>query len=259
MDIQLTNQKIDKSSPVPYYYQMVVVLRELIQGIGSESRPDDQRNSDFKPTPFPSESELAEFFDVNRGTVRHALAVLEREGLIYREKGRGTFLRRRRVELDLMTLCSTTEDLKKRGWEPRSLILELSLITPSLHILRSLELAPEEHAWKIHRLRLANGEPISLQWSYIPSRLALGLDHHDLGGSLYYTLKNEYRIELKSAEQTIRTRAATPEEAKLLQVAEGDALFEIWRLTFDQEQRPVEYLDSLWRGDRYDLRVHLQS
>lgn len=259
MDIQLTDQKINKSSPVPYYYQMVVILRELIQDIGTEPGTERESVPGSAPRPFPSESELAEFFEVNRGTVRHALEVLEREGLIYREKGRGTFLRRRRVELDLMTLCSTTEDLKKRGWEPRSQLLELSLIIPSPHIQRSLELVPEEKTWKIHRLRLANDEPISLQWSYIPNRLAPDLDRYDLSGSLYYTLKNEYRIELKSAEQTIRTRAATPEEAGLLQIAQGDALFEIWRLTFNQEQRPVEYLDSLWRGDRYDLRVHLES
>ncbi len=152
---------------MPFYYQMVMILRELILDL-------DDAHSDQQPTPFPSESELAEFFRVNRGTVRHALSVLEREGLIYREKGRGTFLRRRRVELDLMNLCSTTEDLQKRGWEPRSILLGLEQVSPSAHIQRLLQLGDGSKTWKIHRLRLANDEPISLQWSYIPVSLAVG-------------------------------------------------------------------------------------
>jgi len=261
VQLTLTHQKINKDSPVPFYYQMVMILRELIQELDDDKA--DSSHHDQKPirlsARFPSESELAEFFQVNRGTVRHALSVLEREGLIYREKGRGTFLRRRRVELDLMSLCSTTEDLQRRGWEPRSVLLELEQISPSTHIQRLLQLVEGNQTWKIYRLRLANDEPISLQWSYIPASLAPGLEQHDLRGSLYYTLKNQYNLTLKTADQTIRTRAATGEEAELLQINEGDALFEITRLTFDAEQRPVEYLDSLWRGDRYDLRVRLES
>lgn len=246
---------------MPFYYQMVMILRELIQDL--DDNTVDSSSPDQKPirlpARFPSESELAEFFQVNRGTVRHALSVLEREGLIYREKGRGTFLRRRRVELDLMSLCSTTEDLQKRGWEPMSVLLELEQVSPSAHIQRLLQLVEGNQTWKIYRLRLANDEPISLQWSYIPAGLAPGLEQHDLRGSLYYTLKNQYDLTLKTADQTIRTRAATGEEAELLQINEGDALFEITRLTFDAEQRPVEYLDSLWRGDRYDLQVRLEA
>lgn len=251
VDIHLHTRKINKDLPVPFYYQMVEILREVIQ--------DSKATSDQREVTFPSESELAEFFQVNRGTVRHALEVLEREGLIYREKGRGTFVRRRRVELDLTSLCSTTEDLKARGWTPGSQLLDLAQIAPSPHIQRALDLQPGTAVWQIHRLRLANEEPISLQWSYIPADIAPGLDQHNLTGSLYYTLRNAYRIELREGDQTIRTRAATLKEANLLQIAEGDAVFEISRITYDQSRKPVEYLDSLWRGDRYDLRVHLFS
>jgi GntR family transcriptional regulator len=250
-DLILNRRKIDKGLPVPYYYQIVQILREAIQDL--DVSPDGAN------VEFPSEMELSEYFQVNRGTIRHALQLLEREGLIYREKGRGTFLRRRRVELDLSTLCSTTADLKARGWTPDSQILSLEKISPSLHIQRFLELQPDALVWLVYRLRLADNEPISLQWSYVPVEIAPHLDQEDLSSSLYYILKNSYGVELKSGDQKIRTRPATIEEGRILEIPEGAPVFEISRVTYDQYQRPIEHLDSLWRGDRYDLQVRLYS
>lgn len=244
-------RRIDKDLHIPFYYQVVQILRDFIQDL-SVAPGDD-------PVILPSENELTEFFQVNRGTVRHALELLEREGLIYREKGRGTFVRRRRVELDLSTLSSTTEDLRARGWAPSSRLIRLELLEPSEHIAQALRLNGSEYVWLIQRVRLANGEPISLQWSYLPKRLAVDLGERGLPTSLYYLLQNTYGITLRSGEQTIRTRTSTPEEAKLLEVKDGAPVFEVSRITFDENQTPVEHLYSLWRGDRYDLRVHLYT
>ncbi len=240
--------KLNKELPVPYYYQIVQILRNAI---GAHPAGEETEIT------LPSENELCELFHVNRGTIRHALEVLQREGLIYREKGRGTFLQRRRLELDPTTLCSTSEDLRSRGWTPGARLLGLSLITPPAHIQQRLNLSPQDTVWEIHRLRLANGEPISLQWSYLPSQLTPGLNQMDLTASLFALLKNRFGIQLKFADQTIRTRLATEEEAAFLEISERVPVFDITRVTYDQEQRPVEYLSSLWRGDRYDLRVKL--
>lgn len=251
LDHFLALQRINKDIPVPYYYQIAQVLREAIEDADIEERKGE--------IALPSEAELCSFFHVTRGTVRHALQTLEQEGLIYREKGRGSFLRRQRVELDLTHLCSTTEDLKIRGWIPAVTVLSLMEVVPRPHIRRALGVSEETTVWEIYRLRLANGEPISLQWSYIPTELAPGLDQEDLTGSLYYILKDKYGIFLRTAEQFIRTRAATVDEADLLEVAEGTPVFVIDRTTHDQNGLAVEHLNSLWRGDRYDLRVALFS
>jgi GntR family transcriptional regulator len=242
-------KKINKDLPVPFYYQMVQILREGIRDYETPSQTGE--------VIFPSESELSEFFRVNRGTVRHALDMLEREGLIYREKGRGTFLRRRRVELDLTQLCSTTDDLKSRGWVPNTRLISLKRTPPRAHVQHHLDLPDGDLVWEIFRLRLANDEPISLQWSYIPENLTPGLDEKDLNTSLYSILTHAYGIELKAADQIVRTRATTFEEAELLATVAGASVFEFSRTTFDQFDRPVEYLDAIWRGDRYDLRVRL--
>ena len=246
----LSVRKINKELPVPFYYQIAQILREGVR---------DAMNSSEEEMALPSEAELCESFQVNRGTIRHALDQLEHEGLIYREKGRGTFIRRRRLELDLTALCSTTEDLQARGWEPGTTALEVTLISPRPHIRTNLHLAEGQLVWKIYRLRLANQEPISLQWAYIPAVLVPGLDPKNVGGSLYYTLKNSFGIQLKTADEIIRTRAATIEEASLLEINEGDPVFDINRISYDASGWPVEYLESLWRGDRYDFRVRMSS
>jgi len=243
-------RKIDKNLPIPFYYQIVQVLRDAIRDAGVIPGGVE--------IPFPSEAELCENFQVNRGTIRHALDMLEREGLIYREKGRGTFLRTRRVEVDLANLCSTTDDLRARGWEPGTQVLDISQVQPSPHIQNALRLPQNDKVWLINRLRLANAEPISLQHSYIPAVLAPDLDRRDLSGSLYNILNDYYNLKMANASQVIRVRLVTPDEAHLLVIAEGTPVFDFTRTSCDPTGKPIEYLESLWRGDRYDLFVRLR-
>ena len=247
----LNPRRINKDLPVPYYYQIVQVLRESIADIDDHDGKEE--------IPLPSETELCELFSVNRGTIRHALDMLEREGLIYREKGRGTFVRRRRVELDLSYLCSTTEDLKNRGWEPSTEVVSINQVSPRSHIRTSLNLSESEKVWEVYRLRLANHEPISLQRAFYPVSLMPDLVKKDLSSSLFRIWQEAYNIQPRDAEQTIRTRTATSEEAELLQTSDCDPIFEITRVTYDVNNTPFEYLISIWRGDRYDFYVRLSS
>lgn len=247
----LNPRRINKDLPVPYYYQIVQVLRESIADI------DDQDGKE--EIPLPSEAELCELFSVNRGTIRHALDMLEREGLIYREKGRGTFIRRRRVELDLSYLCSTTDDLKNRGWEPGTEVISINQVSPRSHIRTSLNLNESEKVWEVYRRRLANGEPISLQRAFYPVALMPDLVKKDLSDSLFRIWQDVYHIQPRDAEQTIRTRTATSEEADLLQTSDCDPIFEITRVTYDINNVAFEYLISVWRGDRYDFYIRLSS
>jgi GntR family transcriptional regulator len=251
MDTPLAVRRINKDIPIPYYYQIAQSLREMIEDAEVDAADEEMA--------LPSELDLCEVYDVTRGTVRHALQVLEREGLIYRERGRGTFVKRRRVQLDLTRLCSTTQDMQNRGWTPGTQVLSIQCSLPRPHVVRELRISQDSQVWEVYRLRLANGEPISLQWAYIPCDMTSGLNEYDLTGSLYYALKNGYGIELKNADQIIRTRGATLGEAELLHIEEGDPVFVIERTSYDQADRPVEHLHSLWRGDRYDLQVRLHG
>lgn len=246
--LQPGTRRVNKAIPVPYYYQIAEILRDMIAD--AEVQPDAE-------VALPSENELCTLYEVTRATVRHALELLEEEGLVYREKGRGTFLRRRRVQIDLTRLCSTTEDMKARGWTPATQVLSVRVVTPLAHVQHQLRTSEDAQVWEVHRLRLADGEPISLQWSYLPCQSVPELDRLDLTGSLYYGLANRYGIQLQNGEQVIRTRAVTAEEARLLAIPESAPVFVIDRTSYDQEGRPIEYLRSLWRGDRYDLQIRL--
>lgn len=250
-EIHIKPSRINKDSPIPYYYQIVQALRESIADL--EEPEVNEKIS------LPSEPELSELFSVNRGTIRHALQVLEREGLIYREKGKGTFIRRRRVEMDLSYLCSTTEDMKNRGWEPGTTVLNVARVVPREHIRESLKLSEGEKVWEIFRSRSANGEPISLQRVFFPELLMPNMDEQNLQGSFYDMWQQEFSIKPHEGEQTIRTRAATDEEAALLQIDNASPIFEITRLTYDVNGTPFEYLISVWRGDRYDFFVRLSA
>ncbi len=250
-EITINPRRINKDLPVPYYYQIVQLLRESIADI---------ENSDNQKIALPSEVELCSLFSVNRGTIRHALQVLEREGLIYREKGRGTFVRRRRVEVDLSYLCSTTEDMKNRGWEPSTEVLSITQVKPRSHIKTSLRLRGGEKVWEVFRRRYANNEPISLQRAFFPVNLLPDFYQKDLVNRSFFDIwKNDYGIYAREGEQTIRTRNATQEEAELLSIEECNPLFEITRVTYDINGTPFEYLISVWRGDRYDFFVRLST
>ncbi len=247
--VSVGERRIDRALPIPYYFQIAEILRGTLADI--RVGPDSE-------VALPSENELCSLYSVTRATVRHALDLLEREGLVYRRKGKGTYLRRR-VQLDLARLCSTTKDMQARGWVPATRRLSSSAIPAARHIAHQLAIPESSLVWEIHRLRLADGEPISLQWSSIPCQRAPGLDRHDLAGSLYDTLRTAYGIELRTAEQVIRTRLATDEEAALLEIPSGAPVFVIDRTSFDQADKPVEHLHALWRGDRYDLHIRLTS
>ena len=244
----LASRKINRDIPVPFYYQIVQIMREVIRDMDADPEFSEM---------LPSETELCTLFQTNRGTLRHAMDVLIHEGLIYRKKGRGTFIRRRRIELDLVHFCSTTDELLARGYEPSTSVLKITCLNPLLHIQKKLWLTETDQVWELYRLRLADGEPISLQCSYVPVALSPDLDKQDLTKSLFSMFRTEYQIELNNADQIIRARAVTPEEARLLQINAGDSVIEISRVSYDQNDEPVEYMDSLWRGDRYDMRVHL--
>ena len=253
LDELLDAQQVNKDSPLPYYYQIAQVLREAIDDAGDAGGPT------AAAVALPSEPALARSFAVTRGTIRHALQTLAREGLIYREKGRGTFLKRRRVELDLTQLGSITAQMRGRQWAPGYRLLARNRIVPPPPVRHALDLAEGAEVWEVRRLRLADGEPVSAERSHIPCELAPDLDRQDLSGSLYALLQEHYGFALQAADQTIRTRAADAEEAQLLAIAEGVPVFIITGLLSEARGRAVEHSRSVWRGDRYDLQVRLVS
>jgi GntR family transcriptional regulator len=240
-------QAIDKSSSVPYYQQLADLLRREI----SEQRT--QREV-FQ---LPSENELAERHGITRATVRHALDVLEGDGWIYREKGVGSFAAIRRVEHELTHLVSTTEDMRRRGWPLTTQLVSLERIPAVPYVAHAVEVPDGTIVYKLCRLRLVDDEPLSLQTVYLPCEMCPSLEENDLTSSLYGLLETRYGLRLWTGKEILRARCAIPFEADLLRVKEEMPVMYMERTTYAANGVAVEYLESVWRGDRYDFKVTL--
>ena len=240
-------QPIDKNNSVPYYLQLAEILR---QEINDRQLPGELYQ-------LPSENELAALHGITRATVRRALDVLERDGWLYREKGKGSFAAVRRVEHELTQLVSTTEDMHRRGWSLTTRLISVEQIAATLKISHALELPEGAPCYKLCRLRVVDGEPISLQTPYLPLKLCPNLEEHDLTHSLYRLLETSYGLRLWTGQETLRARCVLPHERELLQVSRGAAVMYMERVTYAVSGEAVEYLEAVWRGDRYDFKVAL--
>ena len=239
---------INKNSPIPYYRQLADLLRH-----------DISVNQTGKTGVFalPSENELADQHGITRATVRHAMDVLEREGKIYRVKGKGAFAVKHRIEPQLMRLVSITELMEQRGWPLATWFISIIQMPALPHIASLLEIGQEENIYELKRLHVVEDIPLSIQTAYLPVRLCPKLEDNDLTDSLYRLLEIRYDLLMWAGQETLRARAATQSEARLLQVKPGTPVMYSERVSYASTGVPVEYLEAVWRGDRYDVKVSL--
>jgi GntR family transcriptional regulator len=240
-------QAIDKSSSIPYYQQLADLLRREIS----------ERGAQREVFQLPSENELAERHGITRATVRHALRVLEQDGWIYRQKGVGSFAAIRRVEHELTHLVSTTEDMLRRGWPLTTRLVSLQRIQAAPYVAHAVEVPDGAPVYELCRLRLVDDEPLSLQTAYLPCELCPSLEDNDLTNSLYGLLETRYDLRLWTGKEILRARCAASLEADLLRVKEDTPVMYMERTTYAANGAAVEYLESVWRGDRYDFKVTL--
>jgi GntR family transcriptional regulator len=240
-------QLIDKTSSIPFYLQLSEILRREI----------DERQPRQGVYQLPSENEMATLQSITRATVRRALDELERDGWIYREKGKGSFAAVRRVEHELTQLVSTTEDMRSRGWALTTRLVSQEKVPAPPKVARALELAEGTTVYKLCRLRIVEDEPISIQIPYLPAALCPDLEENDLTRSLYRLLETRYALRLWTGHETLRARCVLPHEAELLEVPHCTPVMYMERVTYAATGRAVEYLEAVWRGDRYDFKVSL--
>jgi len=240
---------IDRTSKLPLYHQLYEILRDNISR--GEWQPGDM---------IPPESELIERYQVSRTTVRQVLDMLVNEGLIYRQQGRGTFVAHPTVEQALVRIISFTEDMRQRGFQPGTRVLSSALIPAPPDIAKKLEIEPGEELARLERLRLADGEPMSLEISHLIHRYCLGVLKGDYASnSLREMLERGYGIRLTHARQVIRATQASRDIARLLSIQPNAALLYIERVSYSQQNIPIEFLRIYYRGDRYALYNELHN
>ncbi|CAM3780443.1 GntR family transcriptional regulator [Alkalicoccus chagannorensis] len=237
---------IDKASPIPIYYQLQEHMRQMIDtGV-------------WKPgEPVPSERDLSEQHEISRMTIRQAMTNLVNEGLLTRVKGRGTFVAEPKIEQPLMKLTGFSEDMRRRGIEPGSNLLQFDIVEASADASKHLEIEPGTDIYRISRLRLGDGAPMAHELSYLRKE-GLRLTEEELQGSLYEAVETQLGMKMAGARQTIEPSFATEEEASLLTIEAGAPVLLLERVSRLESGAPIEYVKSIYRGDRYKFIADLE-
>jgi GntR family transcriptional regulator len=235
----------DASPKLPKYYRVKRQLLDLTAAMDAGN-------------PVPPERELARAYGTSRTTVRQALAELVVEGRLLRMQGKGTFVAKPKVA-QLLELASYTEGMRAHGLHPQTKILDIGYVTADESLAALLGIRAGTRALRIHRLRLADGEPMSIDTSHLPAGRFPGLRRHlQRQKFLYETLRVAYGVQLAEAEETIETVLADPHDARLLGVDPGLPLLLLSRHAFDVAGEPVEWAQSKYRGDRYKFVTRLR-
>lgn len=240
--------QLKREAPTPLYIQ----LRDgLAAGIASgQYQPHDR---------LPSERELCEAYAVSRMTVRQAIAQLMHDGLVYARAGKGTFVNEPKINQELRSLTGFSQDVRARGGVPSSRVLEAQLIPAANPPAAMLKLPLGTELVKLSRLRMSNGVPLAMETAYLVHELCLQILQHDFAvESLYSVLENDYHIRLVQANQTLEAGLADTVELEILQMTPPAAVLRMERLTYNDQDQPIEYVLSTYRGDRYKFRSALQ-
>jgi GntR family transcriptional regulator len=205
---------------------------------------------------IPSERQLTTDLGVSRLTVRAAIDELAREGYLVRRHGSGTYVQRPKIAQEL-TMTSFTEDMRRRGMVPGSRTLSMTSTLAGARLGRSLQVSPSERILAIERLRLADGETMAIERLYVPEAVVPGLTQTDLDGSFYELLNTRYGITIVSGTQAIEPTVTTEEESAALGVPLHSPAFLFERSSRDERERTVEFVRSVYRGDRYRIVTDL--
>ena len=239
---------INFESHIPYYIQLMDILKLKVQQ--AEWVPGDQ---------IPGEQDLCERYQVSRTVVRQALRELEYDGVITRQKGKGTFISLPKISEGLVQkLTGFYQDMVERGLKPGSQVLHQDVSPSSEKVARFLNIEPGEEVIDIQRLRFINDEPIQLVTTFIPFKICPSLASADLTNqSLYAYLEEECGIVLTKGHRYIEAVLANDHEAAQLGIERGAPLLMLDSVSYSEDGRPIEYYHALHRGDRSRFEVEL--
>jgi GntR family transcriptional regulator len=243
---------IDKTSPIPLYYQLAEDIREQIAS--GRLTPGDQ---------LAPERELAELHGISRMTVRQALQQLIREEVLVARQGLGTFVAEPKVTYDPLHVLGFTDEMMRRGANASSRVIEQALVVAPSGVRARLNLPDGARTVKITRLRLSGATPMLLETVYLPEARFDGLERADLSQqSLYQLMRERFDVQPSGAQHTFTASPATDYEVKLFGVTPLAPMIVLQGVTYDQSDQPIEDFKAVYRGDRFaialDSRAHLQ-
>lgn len=239
----MDSPSIDRQSAIPLYYQIQQFLLGQIQS-----------GAYHTGQPIPSEPEICTQFGVSRMTARQALKALCDQGIVFSRRGKGTFVCAPKLAKDFRRVMSFTEEMGVRGSRPSTRVISFEIVPADSRVAEELQLESGALVFSLKRVRLADGIPLGFEHSRVPLRLCPDLQSmFDPQTSLYRTLTERYGIQIVVTDEVAEAGLAHREHARLLEVPVRSPVFLLTRLSFIQSGRPVEYVTSVYRGDRYKI------
>ncbi|WP_112182039.1 MULTISPECIES: GntR family transcriptional regulator [Paraliobacillus] len=237
---------IDKNSPVPIYHQLEQHIKQLIE------------KGDLKPGDMiPSEREYADKYNVSRMTIRQAIVNLVNERYLYRVKGKGTFIKEKKLEQSLQGLTSFSEDMKSRGMKASSKLISFEIIPADSKLANQLGIQEHGPVYEIKRIRLAEEEPMALERTYISANKVKGLTEEIVQQSLYEYMEEKLLLKIAKGTQEIEAAIVNNEEVEYLKIPEHSPIMLIQRATSLEDGTIVEVVKSSYRADRYKFMIEL--
>ena len=240
---------LDRSSAVPLYFQ---IYQHLLGQIHSGALKPGQ--------PIPSEPELASSLGISRMTARQAVKALCDAGATYSKRGLGTFVSGSKQVKTSTELLSFTQETKAGGGKPSSRVLAFDDVRADAEIAAALHLEPDAKVFRVKRVRIADSVPMSIEESFLPAKLCPKLlERFDPRTSLYQVLSQSYGIRLTAADEVAEAALAHAEEGRLLKIKKGSPVFVLTRISYAESSQPVEFVRSIYRGDRWKLVSQLTA
>lgn len=231
---------------VPLYLQLYEILKKKIT---SGEWPEESL--------IPTENNLMKTYAVGRETVRRAVLRLVNEGYLFRQRGKGTFVCRKRPEDGLEQLVSFTAEMLARGYKPGNLVLANQRLHPDQDTAEILNCSGREEVIYIKRLRTANQLPVAVEESYLLSDVFGDVDPDKLEGSFYEYLVYDKGIKPGKIVQEISSGLADKDTAVLLEVDPGHPILQLSRLMYTADGKPFFWMIFRYRGDIYSIKTKL--
>ena len=245
----LDNKQLDKTVPIPLYFQ----LKELIV--------EEIKSGEFEvDSLIPTEKELSEQFDISRTTVRQAITELVQEGWLYRVKSKGTFIARQKIRQDFLSKLETFyEQMNRIGVTPSTQVLDFHVVKANLEVAESLEIAEGSQVFHLLRLRDGDQEPVVIVETYLPYERCAFLEGNDYEKiSLYDSLSANPETKIVSARRFVEAAAASSEDAKILNIKKGAPILMTHTVGLNHSGIPLEYSIARYRGDMSGFQIYVQ-
>ena len=243
----MRKKQLKRNNAIPLYYQLESILRRKI--LSGEILPG---------AALPSEDALGKTYGVSRITIRRTLSLLEQDGLIDRQRGRGTFVTEKSKSVELPRFCGSMETLISMGTRSTPKIIEVKTIEADDKISKRLKLKENQKVLMIEKVRMVEGTPLSHVINYLPMDLGQRILSFDLTKKPILTfLEEDLGVFPAEAFQTVEATVADAHVAPLLDIRVGDPLLKVMRTVYDSNRHPIEYLKVLYRADKYFLNVRL--